>query len=411
MERRIGTLLITILLVVLVAERVSAFAAGDREIRVLPAVVLPVGAVRVGDVATVQMDSGELAERVESLVVGQLGSKGTALAVRTFDISRALNEAGLVPASFRIYGASRCAVSTDAEYAGSFRDDGDDAAVVGESGWVQSGGDGLMVGNGRAEEDGSVCGDELIVRGGLTVADMLLETVAQMNGLDVAGMKVEWSCSNLALLDVAVDRKQIEIEPRCVSGLGSVSFVVLVSEDALAEQQRRGLRKSRDGRFEIRVTGRAYYLAKVLVAKKTLRVGEVVGDHDVHIQLRRMTSRSGREVSNLSAVIGREAACNIRANEVIDHDMIRKLTLVRRKKPVEVSLHVGLVQVRFRGVSLMDGGLNDMVTVRNERTGRTVQGRVTAAGKVVVGDGLDRKSPEVLEVSAATRADVLKWVN
>lgn len=74
----------------------------------------------------------------------------------------------------------------------------------------------------------------------------------------------------------------------------------------------------------------------------------------------------------------------VRPGEVLRRRHLRPAPLVRAGELVDLEIRRGAVAVSVRGSCRQDGGLDEVVTVRNELTGKLVAGRVAGRGRVVV---------------------------
>ncbi len=83
-------------------------------------------------------------------------------------------------------------------------------------------------------------------------------------------------------------------------------------------------------------------------------------------------------------VAGMLVTAEVRAGEVLRYRHLAPAPLVRTGDLVDLVIRRGTVSVSVRGSCRQDGRLDDMVSVRNELTGRLVAGRVTGPGRVTV---------------------------
>ncbi len=83
-------------------------------------------------------------------------------------------------------------------------------------------------------------------------------------------------------------------------------------------------------------------------------------------------------------VAGMVATAEVRAGEVLRRRHLAPAPLVRTGELVDLVIRRGSVSVSVRGSCRQDGRLGEVVSVRNEITGRLVAGRVTGPGRVTV---------------------------
>lgn len=89
-------------------------------------------------------------------------------------------------------------------------------------------------------------------------------------------------------------------------------------------------------------------------------------------------------VADSAEVAAMVATAEIRAGEVLRRHHLAAAPLVRSGEPVDLVIRRGAVSVSVRGSCRQDGRLDEVVSVRNELTGRLVAGRVTGPGRVTV---------------------------
>jgi flagella basal body P-ring formation protein FlgA len=83
-------------------------------------------------------------------------------------------------------------------------------------------------------------------------------------------------------------------------------------------------------------------------------------------------------------VVGMVSTAEVRAGEVLRRRHLVSAPLVRSGELVDLVIRRGSVSVSVRGSCRQDGRLDDVVSVRNEVTGKLIAGRVTGPGLVTV---------------------------
>lgn len=334
------------------AGRVSIRLERERE--------LAVGAVTLGQVASIEGVEGAQRDRLETLVVAEFEAGTVQGQVGAFEITRALARAGVAPASVDIYGASMCRVR-----------------LMGQSDAVEN------------EADSVPAVEELTKESAWTLADELTAMVGRLRGVKTSKLKVEWQCADPTFLQGGAEGDRFEIIPESTAMLGHVRFAVLDREAS------RGSGEGGEPRSPVRVYGRVEQLCEIVCAVRRIEPGEVIGRDAVRLMPVRVSSRRELGCSRVEAVIGQEAARSIDANEAIEESMVRKLQLVKRGDTVTVRSQVGPVHVTARGEARGDAGLGDEVPVRRGRNRTIVYGVVTGPGEVTV------SPPEVSEAKVA----------
>jgi flagella basal body P-ring formation protein FlgA len=366
-------MLLILLLTSLTAAQPTAAqpATSSCEIRLHPNVILAPGPICLKDVADIKTADSDLLSRLESMIVTQYSQSIAGASVGVFEMSRALAQANVNPAAVLIYGANVCRITIDATRAKPIT---------------------TVETIAKDEEPGNT--DEVaIVKPAeiRTLADQLTEEVARLSGIEVAELRVGWSCSRPGYLEQPADEQRFVIKPRTVSTLGTVRFMVL---DQGASKPGGDITSTTTSARGVHVSGRAEYVCLSVIAKRCLKPGEVILPEDVELRARRVTSYRDIGVNDLDAVIGQEVSRTIAAQAVVLPTMIRKLHIVKRHQFVDVYIRDELIEAKRTGKALSDGAYGDTISVSFEGKQKSiVQGKVAGPGEIVVSG----KEPETVE--------------
>ncbi len=132
------------------------------------------------------------------------------------------------------------------------------------------------------------------------------------------------------------------------------------------------------------VTVRVESLSKVLVARRSLRVGEVIRAGDLEAEARlsdRLPKGSTRELADL---VGRRLSRPVRAGAVVPKSSVEDVPTIARGQRVTVRLERGPLRIDLVGRAREDGRLGDLIRVQNPGSRRDVVGTVDAGGVVRV---------------------------
>lgn len=336
---------ILILIAMLVA--LAGRADGARTIRIRSSATVMADAVLLGDVADVEADSEGLRDQLLNLSVAQIRSGESVSLVGPYEIAEALSGMGVVPASFCIYGASRCEVT--------FLSVNNEPVIEVEAT--------MPILEDRTAE-------EVLL---LDLSQRLKVRAAEIMGLAAESLTADWRWGHSGLQEALIAGMQVgSIEPRSPVNLGRVQFAVTLTNDAGAEQ-------------EFLVTGQIGYLCRSVVAMRSMSVGEVIRANDVRVEIREVTNFNDVGTDNIEQVVNQEVSRSIRSNQIVTLDSIRKLQLIARRDIVEVIHRVGSIHLRFQGQALNGGGLGDLIQVHNPNNDTIVEGRITGLGEVTVG--------------------------
>ncbi|MFT7185883.1 MAG: flagella basal body P-ring formation protein FlgA [Pseudohongiellaceae bacterium] len=94
----------------------------------------------------------------------------------------------------------------------------------------------------------------------------------------------------------------------------------------------------------------------------------------------------GRHIgfSSTKKVIGKIAKRTIRSNMVISANQLKAPSLIKRGDRVIITAANSAISVSMNGTALMDGKLGQQISIRNTDSKRTIRGRVTDRGRVLV---------------------------
>jgi flagellar basal body P-ring formation protein FlgA len=125
-------------------------------------------------------------------------------------------------------------------------------------------------------------------------------------------------------------------------------------------------------------------LAPALVAKRFLARGTLIGQDDVSIAIRNVSSFMNGYLDSASLALGMRVKRPIRKGAPVTSAALAKRKLVRRGDRVMIVAGRKGVQIRAAGKALADGAAGDVVRVRNLRSKRTVEGEVVARNTVSI---------------------------
>jgi len=132
----------------------------------------------------------------------------------------------------------------------------------------------------------------------------------------------------------------------------------------------------------VQVTARIF--ADVAVAARPLARGEILAATDVRLEERDITRLPSGFLTALDEVLGMKVRRPLSTGNVIARGAVEAPRLVRRGQIVTLVGGNGPVEIRATGKALGDGAAGDRVRVRNERSGRVVEGVVAENGTVRV---------------------------
>ncbi len=136
--------------------------------------------------------------------------------------------------------------------------------------------------------------------------------------------------------------------------------------------------------WRIYVGARVAHYRRIVVARTFLPRGRAIGDGDLVDEERDVSTLPRGYFLPTADLHGMVAKRPIRAGQALTPDMVRPPLLVRRGEAVTIVAEHGGLSVRMAGKALVDGALGATVRVRNDRSKRIVEGRVSGERRVSV---------------------------
>lgn len=123
-------------------------------------------------------------------------------------------------------------------------------------------------------------------------------------------------------------------------------------------------------------------LRPVVVLARSGQRGDTLSAADLQLQTRDITRLPFGHFESLDAVVGQELRRAVSAGSPLGPNDAQPARLVLRGSPVTVVALAGGIEVTASGIALADGAEGQRLRVRNERSGRVIEGVVMANGQV-----------------------------
>jgi flagella basal body P-ring formation protein FlgA len=130
------------------------------------------------------------------------------------------------------------------------------------------------------------------------------------------------------------------------------------------------------------ITFRVQRFATVLVMTRALAAQQPFDPRMVELRRCDTTAVAGTPLTETALLAHARATQALRPGDVVTTAGIEPIPVVLRNQMVTVLAHCGEMVVRLRAVAVQDGGLGQVITVRNPQTRQEFSARVTAAGEV-----------------------------
>lgn len=123
---------------------------------------------------------------------------------------------------------------------------------------------------------------------------------------------------------------------------------------------------------------------RVLVLRRPLNRGAVLGPADVELAPQHASARLDDAFENLDDVLGKELLQGGVAGQVLRRTVLRAPLLVKQGQPVTVYSRAGGIQIRTVGVAKEDGSLGELVAIESPESKQRYFARVAALQEVEV---------------------------
>lgn len=124
---------------------------------------------------------------------------------------------------------------------------------------------------------------------------------------------------------------------------------------------------------------------RVLVAKRFLRRGAILGAADFQPERRDLSTLPSGYETDPQQLIGRQLQRALMAGKVISPRAVKIPPAVRRGETVTLIAGQSGIEITSSGIALSDASIGEQLRVRNERSQRVIEGKVTANRRVEVG--------------------------
>ena len=117
-------------------------------------------------------------------------------------------------------------------------------------------------------------------------------------------------------------------------------------------------------------------LMDVVISTKSLSRNVKIDRNDVKLVKRRFNRTPSNIISSLDDVVGMKLRTSVKLNTEISKNMVKRIPMVKKGKPVRIILDNGLMSLTTIGLSEQDGMQGDLIKVRNESSKKVIYVRV-----------------------------------
>lgn len=134
----------------------------------------------------------------------------------------------------------------------------------------------------------------------------------------------------------------------------------------------------------VNVAGSAVPMIDVPAPARDIATGEVVAASDIVMIEVPAERASATLITTADTVAGQAARRGLRARQPLFTYDLKKFALIKKGDLINITFAMPGIELSVSGQALMEGGQGDVISVLNVRSRRTVEGRITGAGNVIV---------------------------
>ncbi|MBL4763592.1 MAG: flagellar basal body P-ring formation protein FlgA [Gammaproteobacteria bacterium] len=122
----------------------------------------------------------------------------------------------------------------------------------------------------------------------------------------------------------------------------------------------------------------------VVVSTRHIPRGQTLTTSNITVEEREVSRLNQGYFSETPLALGSIATRRIPINKVIAPNFIAAPKMVKKGEVVSIQANTSGLSIKATGIALSAGGLGDLIQVKNSKTRRIVEGRVSAVGQVTI---------------------------
>lgn len=206
--------------------------------------------------------------------------------------------------------------------------------------------------------------DEVTLDSATSLKTLVLDKLSQFAAAPPSELRVAFSERDERALRRSVVGQRFEVEPRSISGIGRVPLTIRRYE-------------GEDVVETIQVTADVEKRCLAVVVKHGVSRGDMFTRDSVEVREVWRRDDRAQPLSDPKLVINQVAAAQLRPGAVVLASHVESPMLVRRGELITVRCITGGLVVRTVGRAAEDGGMDDLIQVRNETTRQNYIATVT----------------------------------
>lgn len=136
--------------------------------------------------------------------------------------------------------------------------------------------------------------------------------------------------------------------------------------------------------WRVVLTSDVEILVPAVHSTKSIARGSTLAESDLQLKKIPYNKLRGQYYASFKPLEGRQLKRTITANKLLTSNMLEPDFLVKKGDSIMIQAGSDALQVTMPGVALEDGSVNETIRVRNRSSGKVVDARVVAEGKVSI---------------------------
>ena len=145
-----------------------------------------------------------------------------------------------------------------------------------------------------------------------------------------------------------------------------------------------GVRCNGSGPWSLFVPVTVKVMAKIVIAKRSLPRGSIIGPDDITTEQRDISRLHRGFLKETKAVIGKKLRQRLRQDQALTPYQLDNPVAVKRNTRILIQASKESVQVRMAGKALQNGSLGQTIRVKNTSSNREIDAKIIAPGIVEV---------------------------
>jgi flagella basal body P-ring formation protein FlgA len=125
----------------------------------------------------------------------------------------------------------------------------------------------------------------------------------------------------------------------------------------------------------------------IAILNKNIQAGQIITEKDLIIQnidLDLMQGLSSPILEKTNQIVGMQAKVNIRANNFIRSDQVKRSAIIRSQENIEIVFEGEGFSLATKGKALQSGGIGDIIKVQNIKSRKVLSGVVSDSKTVII---------------------------